>query len=42
MYFVIIQPQIYYLNVILTTLIGTAVYVIFFLGYKKLTELINI
>ncbi len=35
MYFVIIQPQIYYLNIILTVLIGAGVYSICFYGYKK-------
>lgn len=38
MYFIIIQPQIYYLNVILTILIGITVYSICLLGYKKLTS----
>jgi O-antigen/teichoic acid export membrane protein len=38
MYFVIIQPQIYYLSVILTILIGAASYLMCFLGYKKLTS----
>ncbi len=36
MYFVIIQPQIYYLNVILTILIGAGIYSICLFGYKKL------
>lgn len=38
MYFVIIQPQIYYLNVILTILIGVGIYSISLLGYRKLTS----
>jgi O-antigen/teichoic acid export membrane protein len=38
MYFTITQPQIYYLNVILTILIGIAVYSISLLGYRKLTN----
>jgi len=36
MYFVIIQPTIYHLNVILSVLIGTAIYLICFLMYKNL------
>jgi len=36
MYFVIIQPQIFYLNVILTILIGIVIYSTFLFGYKKL------
>jgi len=36
MYFVIIQPQIYHLNIFLPILIGAGIYLICFLGYKKL------
>ncbi|MCD6177962.1 oligosaccharide flippase family protein [bacterium] len=38
MYFVIIQPQIYYLNVVLTVLIGAGIYSVCILGYKKLVN----
>jgi len=36
MYFVIVQPQIYYLNVFLSILIGAGVYIACFLLYKKI------
>jgi len=35
MYFVITQPQIYHLNVILSVLIGAGIYIVCFLLYKK-------
>lgn len=38
MYFAIIQAPVYNLNLILIVLIGTGVYAISFLGYKKLTS----
>jgi len=38
MYFVIIQPSIYYLNVILTVLIGAGIYSICFVSYRKLID----
>jgi len=38
MYFVVSQPQIYQLNVFLSVSIGTAIYLICFLGYKKLVN----
>ena len=36
MYFLIIQPQIYHLNIFFSISIGASIYLICFLGYKKL------
>jgi len=41
MYFVIIQPQIYNLNIILSILIGAVIYFLCFLLYKSLTSKIS-
>jgi len=38
MYFVVSQPQIYQLNVFFSILTGTGVYLVCFLGYKKLVN----
>jgi len=38
MYLVITRPVIYYLNVILSILIGAGIYLICFLGYKKMMD----
>jgi O-antigen/teichoic acid export membrane protein len=38
MYFVISHPVIFYLNVLLSVLIGVGTYFVFFFGYRKLVN----